>query len=92
MSIGRSKAHPQSVALSVFQFCFARDISLKSQWIPRSLNEKAGHSCIRVACERALIGLHSLLFEFFDACVCAYLVRVFGLSWPIFLVWTVFLA
>ena len=42
MSIGRSKAHPQSVALSAFQFCFARDISLKSQWIPRSLNEKAG--------------------------------------------------
>ena len=42
MSIGRSKAHPQSFALSVFQFCFARDISLKSQWIPRSLNEKAG--------------------------------------------------
>lgn len=40
--MGRSKAHPQSVALSAFQFCFARDISLKSQWIPRSLNEKAG--------------------------------------------------
>ena len=43
VSIGSSKARLYLVTLSLFQFCSARDISLESQWIPRSLNEKADH-------------------------------------------------
>ena len=41
VSVGSSKVHLQSVALSIFRFCFLHGISLEAQWIPRSLNERA---------------------------------------------------
>ncbi|XP_068713014.1 uncharacterized protein [Montipora foliosa] len=41
VSVGRSKVHLQSVALSIFRFCFSHDIALEAQWIPRSLNDRA---------------------------------------------------
>ena len=36
-----AKVHLQSVALSIFRFCFSHGIALEAQWIPRSLNERA---------------------------------------------------
>ena len=41
VSVGSSKVHLQSVALSIFRFCFSHGIALEAQWIPRSLNERA---------------------------------------------------
>ena len=41
VSVGSSKFHLQSVALSSFRFCFSKSIALEAQWIPRSLNERA---------------------------------------------------
>ena len=41
VSVGSSKVHLQSVALSIFRFCFSYSIALEAQWIPRSLNERA---------------------------------------------------
>ena len=41
VSVGRSKVHLQSVAVSIFDFCLSHGITLEAQWIPRSLNEKA---------------------------------------------------
>ena len=41
VSVGSSKVHLQSVALSIFRFCFLHGIPLEAQWIPRSLNERA---------------------------------------------------
>ena len=41
VSVGSSKVHLQSVALSIFHFCFSYGIALEAQWIPRSLNERA---------------------------------------------------
>ena len=37
VSVGSSKVHLQSVALSIFRFCFSHGIALKAQWIPRPL-------------------------------------------------------
>ena len=42
VSVGSSKIHLQSVALSIFGSCFSHCIPLEAQWIPRSLNERAG--------------------------------------------------
>lgn len=41
VSVGSSKVHLQSVALSIFRFCFSHGIVLEAQWIPRSLNDRA---------------------------------------------------
>ena len=41
VSVGSSKVHLQSVALSIFRFCLSHGIALEAQWIPRSLNERA---------------------------------------------------
>ena len=41
VSVGSSKVHLQSVALSTFRFCFSQGIASEEQWIPRSLNERA---------------------------------------------------
>ena len=41
VSVGSSKVHLQSVALSIFRFCFSHGIALEAQRIPRSLNERA---------------------------------------------------
>ncbi|CAH3044907.1 unnamed protein product, partial [Porites lobata] len=41
VSVGSSKVHLQSLALSIFRFCFSHGIALEAQWIPRSLNERA---------------------------------------------------
>ena len=41
VSVGSSKVHLQSVALSIFRFCFSHGIALEAQWVPRSLNERA---------------------------------------------------
>ena len=41
VSVGSSKVHLQSAALSIFRFCFSHGIALEAQWIPRSLNERA---------------------------------------------------
>ena len=41
VSVGSSKAHLQSVAMSIFDFCFSNGITLEAQWIPRSQNERA---------------------------------------------------
>ena len=41
VSVGSSKVHLQSVAMSIFDFCPSNGISLATQWIPRSQNEKA---------------------------------------------------
>ena len=38
VSVGSSKVHLQSVALSIFRFCFSHGIALEAQW---SLNERA---------------------------------------------------
>ena len=39
--VGNPKVHLQSVALSIYRFCFSHGIALEAQWIPRSLNERA---------------------------------------------------
>ena len=41
VSVGSFNVHLQSVALSIFRFCFSHGIALEAQWIPRSLNERA---------------------------------------------------
>lgn len=41
VSVGSSKVHLQSVALSIFRFCFLHGVALEVQWIPRSINERA---------------------------------------------------
>ena len=41
VSVGSSKFHLQSVAMSIFYFCHSNGISLEARWIPRSQNEKA---------------------------------------------------
>ena len=41
VSVGSSKVHLQSVALSIFRFCFSHGIALEAQWIPKSLSERA---------------------------------------------------
>ena len=35
ISVGSSTVHLQSVALSIFRFCFSHGIALEEQWIPR---------------------------------------------------------
>lgn len=40
VSVGSFKIHLQSVALSIFRFCFLHGIALEAQWIPRSLNKR----------------------------------------------------
>ena len=42
VSVGSSKVHLQSVAMSIFDFCLSNGITLEAQWIPRSQNERAG--------------------------------------------------
>ena len=41
VSVGSSKVHLQSVAMSIFDLCLSNGITLEAQWIPRSQNEKA---------------------------------------------------
>ena len=41
VAIGSSKIHLQAVALDIFNLCLSNSIVLETQWIPRSLNEKA---------------------------------------------------
>ena len=41
VSVGSFKVHLQSVALSIFCFCFSHGIALVAQWIPRSLDGRA---------------------------------------------------
>ena len=41
VSVGSSKVHLQSVAMSIFDLCFSNGIALEAQWIPRSQNERA---------------------------------------------------
>ena len=41
VSVGSSKVHLQSDAMSIFDFCFSKGITLEAQWIPRSQNERA---------------------------------------------------
>ena len=40
VSVGSSKVHLQSVAMSIFDLCFSNGIALEAQWIPRSQNER----------------------------------------------------
>lgn len=40
VSVGSSKVHLQSVAMSMFDFCLSNEISLEVQWIPRLQKEK----------------------------------------------------
>ena len=39
--VGSPRPHPQSLAIDIFQFCFAKRIFLNTQWIPRSENKRA---------------------------------------------------
>ena len=41
VSVGSSKVHLQSVAMSIFDFCLSNEITLEAKWIPRSQNERA---------------------------------------------------
>lgn len=41
ISSGSSKGHLQSEALSIFNICCSRGISIEMEWIPRSQNDKA---------------------------------------------------
>ena len=40
VSVGSSKVHLQSVALSIFRFCCSQGIALEVQCFPRSLNKR----------------------------------------------------
>ena len=40
---GSNKQHLQSIALSIFEFCFQQGIRLDMEWIPRTLNDKADY-------------------------------------------------
>ena len=40
VSVGSSNVPLQSVALSIFRFCFSHGIALEAQRIPRPLNER----------------------------------------------------
>ena len=41
ITVGSTKPHLQSLAMDICQLCFRQGISLETQWIPRSLNDKA---------------------------------------------------
>ena len=41
VSSGRSNGHLQSEALSIFNICCSRGISIEMEWIPRTQNDKA---------------------------------------------------
>ena len=41
VSSGSSKGHLQSEALSIFNICCSRGISIEMEWIPRTQNDKA---------------------------------------------------
>ena len=48
VSSGSSKGHLQSEALSIFNICCSRGISIEMEWIPRTQNDKAdflSHIC-----------------------------------------------
>jgi ribonuclease HI len=41
ISVGSCKPHLQCLAMDIFQLCFRQNITLETQWIPRSLNDRA---------------------------------------------------
>ena len=41
ITVGSTKPHLQSLAMDICQLCFRQGITLETQWIPRSLNDRA---------------------------------------------------